>query len=113
VGPKESKIVRTLADGGIEATHTYNVLDAYSKYSEWVHALADEFGDTDERSAAGVETPDITPLPHLAASIAQAWLMREAADASLEQARHSLKFGLAGFSRVLNMSDARASRIRI
>ncbi len=104
VGAKESKIIRTLPDGGIEATHTYNVLDAYSKYSEWVNALADEFGGTDEKLEARISTPDTTPFgPHVD-QIVQAWLMRETADSALDQERHSLKFGLAAFSRLLNMS---------
>jgi hypothetical protein len=106
VGAKESKIIRTLPGGAIDATHTYTVLDAYSKYSEWVHELAAEFGGTDEKLAAGIETPDISPFPYIAAHIAQAWLLREAADAELQQARHSLKFGLAGFSRLGGLPDA-------
>jgi hypothetical protein len=106
VGAKESKIIRTLPGGAIDATHTYNVLDAYSKYSEWVHELAAEFGGTDEELVAGVETPDIAPFPAIAAHIAQAWLLREAADAELQQARHSLKFGLAAFSRLGSLPDA-------
>ncbi len=111
VGLKESKIIRTLADGGIEATHTYTVLDAFTKYAEWVNALAAEFGSTDEKLEAHVETPDLTPFPPVAASIAQAWLLREAAEATLEQARASLKFSLAGFNRLLELAetDSRAS----
>jgi hypothetical protein len=105
-GAKEAKIMRTLPGGEIDATHTYNVLDAYSKYAEWVHELAAEFGGTDEKLAAGIKTPDIAPLPAIAAHIAQAWLLREAADAELQQARHSLKFGLAGFSRLGSLPDA-------
>jgi hypothetical protein len=106
VGAKESKIFRTLPDGAIDVTHTYNVLDAYSTYSEWVHDLAAEFGGTDEKLEAGIETPDIAPFPYIAASIAQAWLLREAADAELQQARHSLKFGLAAFSRLGSLPGA-------
>lgn len=106
VGPKESKIFRTLPDGAIDVTHTYNVLDAYSKYSEWVHDLAAEFGGTDEKLEAGIDTPDVAPYPNIAASIAQAWLLREAADAELQQARHSLKFGLAAFSRLGSLPEA-------
>lgn len=105
VGPKESKIIRTLPDGGIEAAHTYTVLDAYAKYAEWVNALADEFGETDEKLEACIEAPNLTPFPPIAASIAQAWLMREAAEAALEQARASLKFSLAGFARVLKLTE--------
>jgi hypothetical protein len=100
VGAKESKIIRTLPDGGIEWTHTYNVLDAYSKYSEWVNALASEFGSTDDKLEAAIRTPDTTPFGFPVNSIVQSWLMREAADAALQQARHSLKFGLAAFSRL-------------
>lgn len=100
VGAKESKIFRTLPDGGIECTHTYNVLDAYAKYSEWVNALASEFGTSDEKLEAGIRTPDTTPFGFPVDSIIQSWLMREAADAALQQARHSLKFGLAAFSRL-------------
>lgn len=111
VGAKESKIIRTLADGGIEATRTYNVLDAYTKYAEWVNALAAEFGGTDEKLEAHIETPDIAPFSPIVAGIAQAWLLREAADATLEQTRASLKFSLAGFTRLLELagSDPRAS----
>lgn len=100
VGAKESKIIRTLPDGGIECTHTYNVLDAYAKYSEWVNALASEFGTSDEKLEAEIRTPDTTPFGFPVDSIVQSWLMREAADAALQQARHSLKFGLAAFSRL-------------
>ena len=106
VGPKESKIIRTLADGTVEATHTYNVLDAYAKYSEWVHELAAEFGGTDEKLASRIETPNIAPFSSIAANIAQAWLLREAAEAELQQARTSLKVGLAGFSWLGRMADA-------
>jgi hypothetical protein len=106
VGAKESKIMRTLPGGAIDVTHTYNVLDAYSKYSKWVRELAAEFGGTDEKLAAGIKTPDVAPFPHVAAGIAQAWLLREAADAELQQARHSLKVGLAAFSRFGSMPDA-------
>lgn len=111
VGPKESKIIRTLVGGGIEATHTYNVLDAYTKYAEWVNALAAEFGGTDEKLEAHIETPDITPFSPIVAGIAQAWLLREAADATLEQTRASLKFSLAGFTRLLELAgtDSRGS----
>ncbi|WEG10087.1 hypothetical protein PU630_05920 [Microbacterium horticulturae] len=111
VGAKESKIIRTLADGGIEATHTYNVLDAYTKYAEWVNALAAEFGGTDEKLEAHIETPDIAPFSPIVAGIAQAWLLREAADAALEQTRASLKFSLAGFTRLLELAgnDSRGS----
>ncbi|GAA2725721.1 hypothetical protein [Cellulomonas aerilata] len=111
VGAKESKIFRTRADGAIEITHTYDVLDAYAKYAEWVNALAHEFGGTDDKLAAGIETPDIEPLNPMAVKIAQAWLMREAADAALDQARHSLKFGLAGFSRLLRFYDSDGSSV--
>lgn len=104
VGAKESKIIRTRPDGGIETIHTYNVLDAYSKYSEWVHALADEFGSTDQKLEAGIRTPDTAPFGGSVDGIVQAWLMREAAEAALQQARHSLKFGLALFSRLLKRS---------
>lgn len=100
VGAKESNIIRTLADGGIECTHTYNVLDAYAKYSEWVNALSSEFGSSDEKLEAGIGTPDTTPFGFPMANIVQSWLMREAAEAALHQARHSLKFGLAAFSRL-------------
>lgn len=106
VGAKESKIVRTLAGGGIDSTHTYNVLDAYSKYSEWVHELAAEFGGTDEKLLAGIETPDTAPFPFIAADIARAWLLREAAEAELQQARLSLRLGLAGFSRLSGLPGA-------
>jgi len=106
VGAKESNIFRTLPGRAIDTTHTYNVLDAYSKYSGWVHELADEFGGTDEKLAGRIETPDIRPFPAVAAQIAQAWLLREAADAQLQQARHSLKFGLAGFSLLSSRDDA-------
>lgn len=111
VGPQESTIIRTLPDGGIEATRTYNVLDAYTKYAEWVNALAAEFGDTDEKIEAHIETPDIAPFSPIVAGIAQAWLLREAADAALAQTRASLKFSLAGFTRLLELSgsDSRAS----
>jgi hypothetical protein len=95
VGPKESKIIRTLDDGGIEITHTYNVLDAYGTYSRWVTDLALEYGSGDDALAS--ETPQ---PPAIARSVVSAWLMREAGEAQLQQARYSLKFGLAGYARV-------------
>lgn len=100
VGPKESKIIRTLADGTLERTHTYNVLDAYSTYARWVNELASEFGSTDENLVAGISVPDTAPLEPLTPNIVQAWLMREAAQAQLDQARASLKFGLAAQARL-------------
>jgi hypothetical protein len=104
VGAKESKIIRTTADGGIEATHTYNVLDAYGTYAGWVHQLAMEFGSTDEALAkAGPWTPgnaDEGPV----SNIAQAWLMREAADAELAQARTTLTLSLGAHARRLKIS---------
>ncbi|SED63944.1 hypothetical protein [Ruania alba] len=100
VGAKESKIIRTLADGTLERTHTYNVLDAYSTYARWVNQLANEFGSTDENLAAGISIPDTAPLEPLTPNIVQAWLMREAAQAQLDQARASLKFGLAAQARM-------------
>jgi hypothetical protein len=36
----------------------------------------------------------------MARSVVSAWLMREAGEAQLQQARGSLKFGLAGYARV-------------
>jgi hypothetical protein len=100
VGAKETNILRTTADGQIEATHTYNVLDAYATYAQWVNELAFEFGSTDEllmMDNARKPGPDEIEV----LGIAQAWLLREAATAQLEQARHSLKFGLAGHARWL------------
>ncbi|MEU7845967.1 hypothetical protein AB0B74_07480 [Micromonospora parva] len=95
VGPKESKIIRTLAGGGIEVVHTYNVLDAYGTYARWVTDLALEYGSGDEAIAADTPQP-----PGMARPVVSAWLMREAGEAQLQQARHSLKFGLAGYARV-------------
>ncbi|NES29295.1 hypothetical protein GCE86_17870 [Micromonospora terminaliae] len=95
VGPKESKIIRTLADGGIEVVHTYTVLDAYGTYARWVTDLALEYGSGDEAIASDTPRP-----PGMARSVVSAWLMREAGEAQLQQARHSLKFGLAGYARV-------------
>ncbi|MFC4018979.1 hypothetical protein ACFOW4_13650 [Micromonospora sp. GCM10011542] len=95
VGPKESKIIRTLAGGGIEVLHTYNVLDAYGTYARWVTDLALEYGSGDEAIASDTPRP-----PGIARSVVSAWLMREAGEAQLQQARHSLKFGLAGYARM-------------
>ncbi|WP_432984137.1 hypothetical protein [Dactylosporangium sp. CA-233914] len=95
VGPKESKIIRTLADGGIEVVHTYTVLDAYGTYARWVTDLALEYGSGDEAIASDTPRP-----PGMARSVVSAWLMREAGEAQLQQARGSLKFGLAGYARV-------------
>lgn len=76
-----------------------------------MNALAAEFGGTEEKLEAHVETPDIAPFSPIVAGIAQAWLLRETADATLEQTRVSLKFSLAGFTRLLELSgtDSRAS----
>jgi hypothetical protein len=95
VGPKESKIIRTLAGGDIEVVHTYNVLDAYGTYARWVTDLALEYGSGDEAIASDTPRP-----PGLARPVVSAWLMREAGEAQLQQARYSLKFGLAGYSRM-------------
>ncbi|MEU3457245.1 hypothetical protein ABZ671_27120 [Micromonospora sp. NPDC006766] len=95
VGPKESKIIRTLAGGGIEVVHTYTVLDAYGTYARWVTDLALEYGSGDQAIASDTPRP-----PGMAQSVVSAWLMREAGEAQLQQARHSLKFGLAGYARV-------------
>jgi hypothetical protein len=103
VGPKESKIMRTTRDGDVEATHTYTVLDAYGTYAGWVHDLAMEFGSTDEalmnrHRPSGWAESEVT-------HIVQAWLMREAADAELTQARGSLKLGLGAHARRLKRFD--------
>lgn len=85
VGIKESNIFRTLADRTIERTHTYNALDAVHTYADWVNDLAKESGTTDEKIEAGIQTPNTDSL--FSPQIVQAWLMREAADIELEQAR--------------------------
>lgn len=104
VGAKESKIIRTTADGEIEATHTYNVLDAYGTYAGWVHELAMEFGSTDEALAkAGPWTPDNADEGPVR-TIVQVWLMREAAEAELAQARTTLNLSLGAHARRLNHS---------
>jgi len=95
VGPKESKIIRTLTNGGIETKHTYTVLDAYGTYAQWVTELALEYGSGDEAVVSDTPQP-----PGLARNVVAAWLMREAGEAQLNQARYSLKFGLAGYARV-------------
>lgn len=101
VGAKESKIIRTTAEGRIEATHTYNVLDAYGTYAGWVHELAMEFGSTDEALAkAGPWTGGNADEAQVR-GIVQAWLMREAADAELAQARTTLNFSLGAHARRL------------
>lgn len=97
VGPKESKIMRTLRDGRIDVEHTYKVLDACAKYAEWVNDLAKEFGATDE--AIGINRKDTAALGPMARDIVQAWLLRDAAEIQLSQARHSLRFALAGQER--------------
>ncbi|GIJ81271.1 hypothetical protein [Micromonospora phaseoli] len=93
VGPKESKIIRALAGGGIEAVHTCTVLDASGTCARWVTGLALEYGSGDEAIASDTPRP-----PGMAQSVVSAWLMREAGEAQLQQARHSLKFGLAGYA---------------
>jgi hypothetical protein len=103
VGPKESKIMRTTRDGEIEATHTYTVLDAYGTYAGWVHDLAMEFGSTDEALENRRHPSDRTESE--VTHIVQAWLMREAADAELVQARGSLKLGLGAHAHILKHSD--------
>jgi hypothetical protein len=94
VGAKESKIIRTTADGGIQATHTYNVLDAYGTYAGWVHELAMEFGGIDEALAKAVPWTPGNADEGQVSHIVQAWLMREAADAELAQARTTLTSAL-------------------
>lgn len=103
VGPKESKIMRILCDGRIDVEHTYNVLDACAKYAEWVNELAKEFGDTDE--AIGINRTDTGAGGPMVRNIVQAWLLREAAEIQLNQARHSLRFALAGQERIFERSN--------
>lgn len=103
VGPKESKIMRTLGDGRIDVEHTYNVLDACAKYAEWVNDLAKEFGGTDE--AIGIDRADIAAVGPMVRNIVQAWLLRDAAEIQLDQARHSLRFALAGQQRIFERSN--------
>lgn len=103
VGPKEAKIMRTTCDGDIEATHTYTVLDAYGTYAGWVHDLAMEFGSTDE--ALMKRRRPFDRAESEVAHIVQAWLMREAADAELTQARGSLKLSLSAHARRLKQFD--------
>jgi hypothetical protein len=98
VGLKEAKTIRTLKNGGIEARHTYNVLDATASYAEWVNELAKEFGTTDEMISAG--GPNVADAGPFGRNLVQAWLLREAAQAQLDQARHSLKFTLASQARL-------------
>ena len=66
------KIIRTLADGGIQAAHTYNVRNAYATHAEWANSLASEFDGTDEKLEARIETPDIAPFSPIIAGIAEA-----------------------------------------
>lgn len=103
VGPKESKIMRTLRDGRIDVEHTYNVLDACAKYAEWVNDLAKEFGGTDE--VIGIDRPDTEAVGPMVRNIVQAWLLRDAAEIQLNQARHSLRFALAGQERIFKRSN--------
>lgn len=110
VGPKESKIFRTTATGGLEITHTYNVLDAIGTYSGYVHDLAMEFGSSDKAIGAQSDWPEdarqaIREEPFLS-NIVQAWLLRDAADAQLQQARHSLKLTLGGLAQVQRVSSS-------
>ncbi|WP_431894350.1 hypothetical protein [Micromonospora haikouensis] len=101
VGAKESKIIRTTVNGGIDWTHTYDVLDAYATYARWVNELAIEFGSSDELLAMKERRESAPDEGGMIRKIVQAWLLREAADAQLVQARHSLKFSLAGHARML------------
>jgi hypothetical protein len=113
-GAHESKIMRTLADGSIEATHTYNPLDAYATYAQQVTELAMEFGANDELMDLKSTRPGNEEDDAEVSTIVQAWLMREAAQAELEQARHSLRFGLAGHARLLKRSsETRESLARV
>lgn len=108
VGLKEANIFRTRSDGSIQRTHTYNALDAVTQYAKWVGELADEFGSTDEKYVAGIETPNVSGL--YTPQVVQAWLVREAAEAELAQARTSLKGYLAIPSHLLGMSVAELAR---
>jgi hypothetical protein len=111
VGAKEAKVMRTLANGHIEVTHTYNVLDAYGTYAGWVHDLAMEFGSTDEVIVGSAGRPRRPSDEQGVRHIIQAWLMRDAAEAELAQARHSLKFGLGAHARMLRMPGGPALSI--
>lgn len=107
VGPKEAKIFRTLVDGSIEETHTYNVLDAFGTYASWLNDLALEFGSTDaalERSVPAAWSPERQAVAEVR-SMVQAWLMREAADAELAQARYTLKLALGAHAHLLKLAD--------
>jgi hypothetical protein len=92
VGPKESNVIRTLADGRIEVRHTYHSFDASAQYAEWVHSLAMEFSGTDEAIGA---RPEPSAFEALGVSrIVQAWLVREANEAEREHARFQLEVHL-------------------
>lgn len=76
-----------------------------AKYAEWVGDLAAEFGTTDEKLTAGIDTPNIEPL--VTPQIVQSWLLKEAAEAQLSQARHSLKLGLGAHLRFQEVATDR------
>lgn len=110
VGPKESKIWRTTATGTVDGTHTYNVLDAIGTYAGYVHDLAMEFGTTGKAAAAQSDWPKEAQREiregGLVPNIVQAWLLREAAEAQLDQARHTLKFSLGAQARLQHMGGS-------
>ena len=102
VGPKESKVVRTTADGRIEICHRYNVLESYGLFAQWLTELALEL---DEYGGVASELAHEGGGGGLVEKIVAAWLQREAASVQLAQARHSLKFALGGHARVQRMLE--------
>ncbi len=92
---KETKVMRTDDSGDIECIHGYNSMDALTQYATWVHALALEFGSGDEHSFGPIsrECTDAGIDP----GIVQAFLVREASDVLLANARHQLKMRLGGW----------------
>lgn len=92
-GASEWKIFRShpIDTIPIHWTRAVTVLDAYGTYAQWVNDLAMSAGYSHGDTRLGI--------------IIQAWLLREAADAQLEQARHALKLGLARHARRLKKKD--------
>jgi hypothetical protein len=86
----EYKIVRTLADGAIEMDHGYSVLDGVTIYANWVRELAQELRDVRVGDPADFAIFNLVVHP---------WLVKEAAEAELEQARFSLRYGIGGITR--------------
>ena len=101
VGPKESKTFRSDHEGNLDWEHTYNASTAVGLFSTWASELAMEFGDYDHVRR---QDPDGEN-----ANVIRAFIMREAAEAALAQARFDLNAAMVMQSMRLGHGDKTVS----